>query len=73
LRNLILLTFEDHKPQYDDDEFNLMVERGTKAWADVPDSTAWLEALRGSQVEHQKVRHSVPYTANSPVRAMDGG
>lgn len=49
LRNLHLLAFEDHEPRYDVDEFNLMVERGTKAWADVPDATAWLETLRGSQ------------------------
>lgn len=49
LRNLNLLDFEAHQPSYDDDEFNLMVERGTKAWADVPDATAWLEALRGNQ------------------------
>jgi hypothetical protein len=49
LRNLILLDFEAHQPSYDDDEFNLMVERGTKAWADVPDATAWLETLRGNQ------------------------
>ncbi len=49
LRNLNLLAFEDHQPSYDDDEFNLMVERGTKAWADVPDATAWLEVLRGNQ------------------------
>lgn len=48
LRNLILLTFEDSQPIYDDNEFNLMVEKGTKAWADVPDATAWLENLRGS-------------------------
>lgn len=49
LRNLNLLAFEDHQPSYDDDEFNLMVERGTKAWADIPDATAWLESLRGNQ------------------------
>ena len=30
-----------------DDEFKIMVERGTLAWADVPDSTAWVERLRG--------------------------
>jgi len=49
LRNLTLLDFEAHKPSYDDDEFNLMVERGTKAWADVSNPTAWLETLRGNQ------------------------
>ena len=49
LRNLHLLSFEVYEPRYDEAEFNLMVERGTKAWADVPDSTAWLETLRGNQ------------------------
>lgn len=49
LRNLRLLDFEVHQPSYDEDEFNLMVERGTKAWADVPDATTWLENLRGGQ------------------------
>ncbi len=48
LRNLQLLTFEEHRPSYDEDEFNLMVERGTKAWSDVSDPTAWLEMLRGA-------------------------
>ena len=49
LRNLRLLAFETHQPSYDDDEFNLMVERGTQAWANVPDSALWLEMLRGGQ------------------------
>lgn len=48
LRNLNLLAFETHDPGYDDDEFNRMVERGSKAWADVPDATKWLETLRGT-------------------------
>lgn len=26
-----------------------MIERGTKAWAGVPDATAWLENLRGNE------------------------
>jgi hypothetical protein len=49
LRNLSLLAFETHKPSFDEDEFNRMVERGSKAWIDVPDATAWLETLRGVQ------------------------
>jgi hypothetical protein len=49
LRNLRLLAFETHQPIYDDDEFNQMVERGTHAWANVPDSASWLEILRGGQ------------------------
>jgi hypothetical protein len=49
LRNLNLLAFETHKPSFDEDEFNRMVERGTQAWVDVPNATAWLETLRGVQ------------------------
>lgn len=26
-----------------------MIERGTKAWADVPDATAWVDELRGNE------------------------
>lgn len=49
LRNLRLLAFEHHHPAYDEDEFKRMVERGTQAWADVPDSVAWVETLRGGK------------------------
>ncbi|MFA5985418.1 MAG: hypothetical protein WC782_15480 [Methylococcaceae bacterium] len=49
LRNLHLFDFEVHQPNYDDVDFNQMVERGTKAWADVPDTTEWLESLRSNQ------------------------
>jgi len=48
LRNYKLLEFDDYQPSYDETEFKLMVERGTKAWADVPDATEWLETLRGN-------------------------
>ncbi|MGB4498137.1 MAG: hypothetical protein WBI40_05515 [Methylococcaceae bacterium] len=47
LRNYHLIDFLDYQPSYDDDEFNIMVEKGTKAWADVSDTTTWLEDLRG--------------------------
>lgn len=47
LRNFNLLSFESYQPRYDDDEFKRMVERGTQAWADIPDSSAWVESLRG--------------------------
>ena len=49
LRKLRLLAFEAHQPSYDDDEFKLMVERGTQAWSDVPDSAVWVETLRGGK------------------------
>lgn len=47
LRNLRLLAFEAHQPSYDDDEFQRMVERGTRAWAGVPNAVDWIETLRG--------------------------
>lgn len=39
--------FEAHQPSYDEEEFKRMIERGTQAWANVADSAAWVEALRG--------------------------
>lgn len=50
LRNVRLLAFEAHQPSYDEDEFKRMVAKGTRAWANVPDSAAWVENLRGGKV-----------------------
>jgi type I restriction enzyme S subunit len=36
-------------PIYDEDEFKCMVEKGTQAWANVSDSAAWVETLRGGK------------------------
>lgn len=47
LRNLNLRNFEAHPPVWDESEFNKMVQKGTEAWSDVPDS--WLEDLRSGQ------------------------
>jgi len=47
LRNPTLLAFDASRPHWDEAEFNKLVEKGTKAWADVPDN--WLEELRGGQ------------------------
>ena len=41
--------FEAHQPSYDENEFKRMVERGTQAWAGVPDSAAWVETMRGGK------------------------
>lgn len=49
LRNLSLLAFEPHEPTYDEAELQTLVQRGTAAWADVPDASSWLEDLRGGQ------------------------
>lgn len=50
LRNMTLIGFETNQPKFDENEFNLMVEKGTKAWGDIPDVNAWLETLRGGKV-----------------------
>lgn len=47
LRNLRLIAFEQYEPTYDESEFKRMVERGTQAWAEVQDASAWIEELRG--------------------------
>lgn len=44
LRNLNLLGFEEHRPTWDEAEFDMLVQKGTRAWADTPDD--WLENLR---------------------------
>lgn len=44
LRNLNLLAFEADRPGWNEAAFNKLVEKGTQAWADVPDN--WLEELR---------------------------
>lgn len=49
MRNLHLLSFETHHPSYDEDEFRLLVERGTKAWREVSSATEWIDELRGGQ------------------------
>jgi hypothetical protein len=47
LRNMRLIAFESHQPQYNEAEFQLMVERGTRAWSNVGDD--WLESIRGNK------------------------
>lgn len=44
LRNLNLLSFAEHKPTWNEAEFDKLVRKGTQAWADTPDD--WLETLR---------------------------
>lgn len=47
LRNMRLITFESYQPRYDEAAFQLMVERGTRAWSNTEDD--WLESLRGNK------------------------
>lgn len=49
LRELKLLSFEQYEPEYDESAFKHMVERGTRAWADVADAAEWVDELRGGK------------------------
>ncbi len=47
----VLIFVPGDVPVFDESEFIRMVERGTIAWADVPDASQWVEDLRGSTDE----------------------
>jgi len=51
LRDIILIAFIGEGPSYDEDELNQAIEKGTHAWADVPDSVKWVRDLRGDKDE----------------------
>ena len=36
-----------YAPSYDEKELEAFIEKDTKAWADVPDSVAWVREIRG--------------------------
>ena len=46
-RDARLLEFVEHDTRFDEREFAKFTDRGAKAWKDVPDASAWVEALRG--------------------------
>jgi hypothetical protein len=46
-RNARLIEFVDYAPQFDEAEFERMTTVGRQAWKDVPDASAWVDALRG--------------------------
>jgi len=47
-RHVQLLEFVPQDPALDERALARMVERGKRAWADVPDASAWVEDLRGN-------------------------
>lgn len=47
LRNLRLISFEDHAPAYDEAALERFTEAGRIVWADVPDAAAWVREQRG--------------------------
>ena len=46
-RNARLIEFVDYAPQFDEPEFDRLTAVGRQAWKDVPDASAWVDALRG--------------------------
>lgn len=48
LRNAELIEFVEYAPRFDAEAFERMTRRGAERWKDVPDASAWVEQLRGS-------------------------
>jgi hypothetical protein len=44
-----LIEFVEYEARFDEREFERFTERGAKAWKDVPDASAWVDALRGHE------------------------
>lgn len=47
LRNLRLISLEDHNPTFNESDLKHFIAAGTRAWADVPNASAWVRELRG--------------------------
>lgn len=46
-RNARLIEFVDYTPKFDESEFERLTAVGRQAWKDVPNPSAWVDALRG--------------------------
>lgn len=51
LREVRLISFAGKGPSYDEAELEAAIAKGTAAWANVPDSVAWLKEIRGAENE----------------------
>lgn len=49
-RNARLLGFQEHQQTLDEEQLQRLVERGAKAWRDVPHASDWVESLRGNAI-----------------------
>lgn len=43
-----LIEFVEHELRFDEQALERLTERGARAWRDVPDASAWVDALRGN-------------------------
>lgn len=48
-RQARLIQFVEHDQRADEQALSRLIERGAKAWADVPDAGAWVDELRGGE------------------------
>ncbi|QFZ82172.1 hypothetical protein GFK26_05065 [Variovorax paradoxus] len=48
-RGARLLEFVEHESQLQQKDLDRLIQRGAKAWRDVPDAGAWVDELRGSK------------------------
>jgi hypothetical protein len=51
LRDIRLISFIGKGPSYDEAELEAVIDKGTRAWASVPDSAEWLRNVRGTEDE----------------------
>lgn len=49
LRKVRLIEFAGKAPSYNEEELNKVIEKGTKAWADVKNVTQWVAEQRGEE------------------------
>jgi hypothetical protein len=54
LDHVRLIAFETKKAGWDQAAFDAMVKEGTKAWAHIPDTDAWLADIRGEKPARRK-------------------
>lgn len=47
-RNARLLSFEEHQQTLDEQQLQLLIQRGANAWKDVPKASEWVDSMRGN-------------------------
>jgi hypothetical protein len=73
LRNAELIEFVEYTPRFDAEAFERMTRRGAERWKDVPDASAWVQELRGSDAGVAQLRRvAVQHRPRDGVRAADG-
>jgi hypothetical protein len=48
LRNILMISFVDYQPTYNEAALDQFAAKGANAWADVPDAAMWVREVRGN-------------------------